>query len=383
MLGRHLALIYLAIGLTLGGCQREETDPVSTPPAANTNTATPALATELFWQQGQQLLRQARGDSEALRDQVRQLLHSPNREQLASSQQAWHRAHNSYQQLGLIFALGTTSPGLFGSLQGVNFSLDAQPIQPGYIDYFDVYRHSGLVNDISLAINPDSIRQQHGLTDNSDACLGFHAMAYLLWGEQGQRPVTDLQASQTAPSSEALEHSELPNNRRRALLQLQAELLLDDLSTLERHWSIAQSDLQKNYLALQPRSRQQLLQAASRQLLNQLLSDEISTDEELDSDQQLLELHHSNSRAGLLARLKGLESLINNPQAPLINHWLNESAQQQWQTAISESTALLQAQGTSNQNNKIEPDKLKAIAEQLSQLMNLLSAPETSALNEP
>ena len=54
----------------------------------------------------------------------------------------------------------------FAALDDFRQLLDTHPIQPGYLDYFDVYTHSGIVNDIAVPITASAIRAQHGLTES-------------------------------------------------------------------------------------------------------------------------------------------------------------------------------------------------------------------------
>jgi len=62
-----------------------------------------------------------------------------------------------------------------------NFSVDAWPIQEGFLDRLPQYPHSGIISDITLSINSATLREQHGITDPEEVSLGFHALEFLLF----------------------------------------------------------------------------------------------------------------------------------------------------------------------------------------------------------
>lgn len=174
-----------------------------------------------------------------------------------------------------LISFGSINPGLFQQIKAAISWIDNHPIQPGYLDYFDVYKHSGIVNDIAIPITAEAIRSQHGFSDNSDVSLGFHAMAYLLWGENGQRPASDFLTPETLTREQqlnGLKLVDLPNHRRATLLQLQAALLLDDLKALHYKFQHQASALNGAYLSLMPRSRIQLWQQSSLDVLNKIMA---------------------------------------------------------------------------------------------------------------
>lgn len=102
-------------------------------------------------------------------------------------------------------------------------SIYSAPILPGYIDYLLAYPNSGIVNDITVPLSGDTIRQQQGLTDSGEISLGFEVMAFLLAGEQrynhslAPRPVSDFSE----------QHA-----RRRQYASITLSLLVEDLTAL-------------------------------------------------------------------------------------------------------------------------------------------------------
>lgn len=281
---RTIPVVFL-LALTLAACEpstdKESTDgesgEVIRPDPIVDTAIDPDLeaATLAFWQHGGEILTRSQDRAGELRDAVARFLAAPDSDTRGATQLAWQRAHQSYQDFQLYLALADSNPGLFGELASLDYPIDAHPIQPGFLDYFDVYTQSGIVNDTALPLTADALRQQHGLTDAGDVALGFHALEYLLWGEQGQRPVTDFaEATELSEEQQAAELRlvDLPTNRRRIFLQLVSDLLLDDLQILLDQWNNKDSALHQQYLALNPNSQLELARNAAILWLEQTLS---------------------------------------------------------------------------------------------------------------
>ena len=271
---RHLTglLTSLMMVAVLSGCQPEAPQPES-------DTAAPQV--QLFdtklertsngvWHLASLELKETQQQVLLLQQSIDLLLTSPNDLTLGDAREQWHKTHQTLQQLEPFFSLADINPGLFGQLKDSHFLLDAWPIQAGYLDYFGVYTHSGLVNDITVPMTAEILRNQHGFTDNSDITIGLHAMAYLLWGESGQRPIEDFKASaelSSAQKQSGMSIVDLPSNRRRTLLKLQGNLLLDDLEALQYRMTHSASAVSSNYHQLTPDARLALWQESLQQLL--------------------------------------------------------------------------------------------------------------------
>lgn len=271
-----LFLASLAIAIScLIGCQPDDTPDQANAAAVETVTVQDREADEKasqhFWQQGSRSFIAAAKSAAILRDTIVEFLQDSSEESLLKLRQQWHTAHNQYNASAVFRALSDSNPALFESLRNANFRIDAHPIQPGYLDSFDVYTHSGIVNDIAVPITAAAIRAQHGFSDDTDVSTGFHALSYLLFGEHGQRPLADLQAQTSLSeeqSSNGLKIVDLSQNRRRSLIKLISELLLDDIRELQTQWQLETGVLQQSYTALAPGSRLQLIRSSAILSLN-------------------------------------------------------------------------------------------------------------------
>lgn len=164
-----------------------------------------------------------------------------NSETLNNTRQAWVDAHTAYELTALhrYFAMQLLEEQYGLTLLQLQYQIDHWPIVPGYIDYVDGYPDSGIVHDINVALDSESLREQHGAFDISEVTLGFHVIEFLLWAESGSRPADDYFAKEEL-SPEQIENGysldQLSNNRRRLLLSVITEALVEDFRALQSLW---------------------------------------------------------------------------------------------------------------------------------------------------
>ncbi|MBR9909473.1 MAG: hypothetical protein GYB33_03860 [Gammaproteobacteria bacterium] len=345
MPNRHLLLSLSLSAVMLLGCEQE---PAAPPPDSRATAATDDGALQAStlhaWQRFLPLARKSLDSLEQLNQQAAELVRAPAAETLAAARDSWHRVHRQLLSLAPLFSLSAANPELLQQLRSQHFELDGWPITPGYLDSFDVYVHSGIVNDISIPINAEAIRAQHWLTDTEDIVLGLHAIAYLLWGENQQRSAADFTPQTLSPIQEqnGLSAVDLPNQRRAALLQLQITLLNDDLSQLVYRLEQSASSLNSSYDSLAAPVQLELWRGGLQQLLQRLQQRDLAKPEEPTE-----EWHYHNEFAGqtaatLALELESVRQLLSEQatgQQPL-GYWLlaegqSDSAVQQLDSAIA------------------------------------------------
>ena len=211
-------------------------------------------------------------------------MYHPNPVNHTEIQAAWRLAYDRFLNSLIFSYLPIQDPPDWYS-QKIDYKqllmqLDSWPIEGGYIDYIEGYPYSGIVNDLTLNINEESIRAQHGFTDPTNASLGYHAIEFMLWGHTGKRQAPDFfPQDNTAPIpsndsdaiTEVAKSDDISttsgtqafkpqnHNRRRQYTQLLSELLQKDLHRIQRRWEPS-----SGYYAqlLQQSSDEDILQAA-------------------------------------------------------------------------------------------------------------------------
>lgn len=365
--------LYGLVALIGVGCDKTEPDETQPPPQEPASSETQAppelkLASLEAWKLGEQTLNQSLESSRKLHRQMEDFLLTPDAETLTKLRQRWHQAHNQWHRLDPFLALTGSNPGLFGGMEKLATGIDAQPIQPGYLDYLEHYPHTGIVNDITLAINAQTLRAQHGLTDASDVSLGFHALEFLLWGEHGDRPATDFEIAEAVGSEQSdagLTLAELPNNRRRDLVVLISHLLQDDINELLIRWQGPDSQLHQTYHRLPPGSRIELLKNAAEHYLRQDARELLHS---FNTEEQ----HNTFARRSLeplLQGLTGLQNLFNKREQGFLNGLNETETGQKWLAQLDQFITQL---AELDAEQALEPEAQITLEQQLEQLALLL-----------
>jgi hypothetical protein len=169
---------------------------------------------------------------------TRNFIDQPDHESHQAWQNSWVDAHSQWLSASFLIPAGTV-PGK---------TIDNWPIEPGFIDSLSGYPHSGIVNDVTLEITYDTLTEQHRITDDGETTLGFHVLEYYTF----DRPLEDFQ-----PGA-------INADRRKKLVLLVADMLLLDLLTFTRSYTLGEEDTAITYAAMLP-----VLQAKSQSLFSE------------------------------------------------------------------------------------------------------------------
>ena len=212
-LSRGLAFAgTIAVLLMLGACSKPATS--GAPPVPMPPRAVGTLVSHL-----QQLTKASNATTVTSTDQLKtavdQFLSKPDEHTRQAMQQAWLKAHNAF---------AATRALLIADHHKLVFDIDAWPIEPGFIDSLPKYPESGIINDFTLQITKETLRQQNGITDAEEVCLGFHPLEYYAFS----RPMRDF----IVDDSGGLQAKVV--QRRRRALTLMASMLDDSVRELTR-----------------------------------------------------------------------------------------------------------------------------------------------------
>lgn len=161
-----------------------------------------------------------------LETSVEKFLADPTAESLSAARVAWVQARPDY--------LKTEAFRFYGSpIDDVEGKINAWPMNEAFIDYVEGKPDSGLINSKTVEITAASIIALNQQQDDADVSLGWHAVEFLLWGQDlsttgpGNRPHTDYIAAQGN------------NDRRRAYLSVSTKMLVEELQGLAPQWNPA------------------------------------------------------------------------------------------------------------------------------------------------
>lgn len=268
-------------------------------------------------------LSKASLSAQVMDSKLASFMYHPNPMSQEEVKQAWRQSYNDFLYSLVFSYLPIQDPPDWHTqkiaYEDLLLQLDSGAIEGGYIDYIPGYPFSGIVNDLTLTIDEDSIRSQHGFTDLTNASLGYHAIEFMFWGQEGKRsahdffpqentaPVPMNETDESAQSHEFKDtlrdqnsfHIPQNHNRRRQYTKLLSDLLQKDLHRIQRRWEPS-----TGYYAqlLQQSNTDNTLQAA-------LIAGQRLISEELLQKRFLLTSSEfsDSSQQDLLALLTGLE----------------------------------------------------------------------------
>lgn len=330
--------VFLAGILVLHSCSPDSPDPIKEVALLPTTVSAP-LSVELFSQtldiETSMLVKQLvlayvsqiesdftdlRSELVSLQQKIESLVDSPNPSALINAQVSWSSAHQSYQQNNLHFYFTSliTPKDQSDQLYQLAYQIDHWPILAGYIDSVGGYESGGIVHDVNVELSPASLKQQHGLFDATEATLGFHVIEFLLWGESNVdsagRDVEDFarinQLTEIQRES-GLEIGQVGNNRRRELLRLTSEILIEDFDASFTIWSDASSSflntmVDRNSAAL----LNLLLESVTAMLTEELLTRSLYPLLNGEVESALQSPYSQTSEITVAAQLQSVEQLL-------------------------------------------------------------------------
>jgi hypothetical protein len=226
-------LPVLALTLALAACEPASPPaPTPTPDAS----AAPAATVRFVDPGANTTLRQRRSQWHRA---VIALLDQPDAAHLDAARQQWSALYKTFNQHYVQLAARACANRHADLLE----RLDRWPLYPAYVDALPAWPDSGIVNDPTLALSRDTLRQQQGATDDGEVALGFQPVWLLIAGvPEAPRQATDLQPG---PGHNG--------ERRRHYLRLATEQLESDLAVLGTEAVLINDDLHCALLALDRR----------------------------------------------------------------------------------------------------------------------------------
>ena len=162
-----------------------------------------------------------------LQTAVTAFLEQPNEHTLTAAKQAWLDSRIPYGQSEAF----RFYEGPIDGAEGPEERLNSWPLNEAYIDYVKGHPHAGIIADLASPLTEAAIVQKNQADDEADVSTGYHALEFLLWGQDlsltgpGSRPVSDYIGDHPTTV------------RRRAYLRIVTDLLIKDLKFLVDSWA--------------------------------------------------------------------------------------------------------------------------------------------------
>ncbi|MEO9953280.1 imelysin family protein [Nonlabens sp.] len=232
----YLTAALLATGLVFTACSDDDDLSTGTQKSAvTTNYANLVLAN----------YQDALIDAQSLETALQTFTTTPTDANFTAAKNAWFTARESYGTTEAFrFANGPIDTGSTEDIEGY---LNSWPMDEAHVDYVDGDLTSGIINNPTLfpTIDKNTLINQNGNGGEEKVSIGYHAIEFLLWGQDntapsaglpGQRPFTDFVDAGTASNQD----------RRRTYINVCADLITDHLEVMIEQWT---GDYKNTFLA--------------------------------------------------------------------------------------------------------------------------------------
>lgn len=192
----------------------------------------------------------ARTQAATMQAEIAAFLNDPNATTHKAAQEAWVEARKSYLQTEAFRfyegPIDSVDPKT--GEEGPEGRINAWPMNEAFIDYVKDKPDSGLINNPQFEISMAAILENDQVTDEADVTTGWHAIEFLLWGQDfndqgpGQRSFEDFIPNQNN------------NDRRRQYLTLVTQQLVDDLAFLESEWEPNGENYRAQFVQADPKA---------------------------------------------------------------------------------------------------------------------------------
>lgn len=169
--------------------------------------------------------------TQEMHNAIIKFVQAPDNNSLTNAKNKWIAARSIYGITEAFRFYGGPIDGVnkYGE-EGPEGLINAWPLNEAYIDYVKGSPNAGIINNLSLEINNNTIIAANMSEDDADVSSGWHAIEFLLWGQDFSLETAGIrEASDYLPTNEI-------NIRRRAYLEATSALLLEHINWLSMEW---------------------------------------------------------------------------------------------------------------------------------------------------
>jgi len=160
---------------------------------------------------------------------------SPSQASLDAAREAWMTALPIYNRTEVYRFYGGP---IDNDETGPEGMINGWPLDENFVDYTKDQPNAGIINDPTNfpEITKEVIRDENEKGGEKNLSSGFHAVEFLLWGQDqnsdgpGNRPYTDYVTGEGGTAAN--------QDRRGAYLKAVTEMLVDDLEPVEKAWDL-------------------------------------------------------------------------------------------------------------------------------------------------
>ena len=169
--------------------------------------------------------------TQEMHNAIIKFVQAPDNNSLTNAKNKWIAARSIYGITEAFRFYGGPIDGVnkYGE-EGPEGLINAWPLNEAYIDYVKGSPNAGIINNLLLEINNNTIIAANMSEDDADVSSGWHAIEFLLWGQDFSLETAGIrEASDYLPTNDI-------NIRRRAYLVATSALLLEHINWLSMEW---------------------------------------------------------------------------------------------------------------------------------------------------
>jgi putative iron-regulated protein len=231
----HHAWLLVPLSVLVPACGDGSDD---APPPAAYNADTAAQAVQGYAELMHTLYSDNVQLAQALKDEVDDFLAAPDAAGFLACKRAWLAARPYYIQTE---AARFYDGPIDGPPDGPEGFVNAWPLDEAHIDYVVGNATAGIINDpVGFpVITEPVIRGANENPGETNISCGWHAIEFLLWGQDGTLGFTDSDSDGVMDGSRAFtDYTGAPNfARRKTYLGLLVQMLVDDLTLVRDQWA--------------------------------------------------------------------------------------------------------------------------------------------------
>jgi putative iron-regulated protein len=245
-----------------------------------------------------------------MQETIHDFLLSPTASGLAQSKKAWLQARESYGQTEAFRFYG----GPIDDENGPEGQINAWPLDEAYIDYVANGGETTNANIINSPISYPEITFEliASLNENgseTNVSSGYHAIEFLLWGQDltdgpggGERPFTDFVAGENGTADHQV--------RRATYLKEVTKLLVSDLGSLVKAWSLDQNNYRKQFIATPEQSLSDIIAGLGKLSKGELAGERIFVAYDLQSKEDEHSCFSDNTHRDIYTNALGIENVF-------------------------------------------------------------------------
>ncbi len=240
--------------------------------------------------------------AQTLKTAIDNFVAAPDATKFQACKDAWLASRIPYNQ---------TEPfrfydGPIDNAEGPEGSLNAWPLDESSIDYVSTNTSSGLINNATYtSIDVDLIESTNGEGGEEDVKTGYHAIEFLLWGQD---------MSTTGPGARAYTDYTTATNyaKRGQYLKAAAELLVSDLQYVTEQWAPnSTSNYRATFEASTDASLLKIIQGAGFFSKGELSGERMTVAMEVQEQEQEHSCFSDNTHNDIIYGAKGIQNVVN------------------------------------------------------------------------